>query len=289
MPFRIGSPATTGRVITALGVLALSPDALLVRLVTADAWTVVWWRTALTAAGIAALLAVRHRGAVAAHFRKSLRFPGVLVAPLFGAGTVFFVLAVSTTAVANVLVILAAGPLFGAFLSRAILKERIRAETWVASVAVLAGLVVVFGDGLAAGALFGDACALGAALCTTAAFVVLRRSREASPLVLVAAGSLIAALVVTPFAAPWSIDLVDAGYLGFLGLVVLPLAFALIFLGPRFISAPEVGLIMLLETALGPLWVWLVIGEAPSVRVAAAGALIVLTLAAHSLVALRRG
>jgi len=289
MSFRIGSPETTGRALTALGVIAISPDALLTRLVTADVWTVIWWRAALTALAIIAVLTIHYRGALAARVRESLSMPATLVAPLWGVGTIFFVLAVSNTAVANVLVIIAAGPLFGAFLSRVFLKERIRAETWIASFSILVGLIAVFGESFSAGSLFGDACALGTTLCATIAFVVLRRCENPSPLVLAAAGSLVAVILVTPAAEPWSIDLVDFGYLVVLGVGILPVAYALIFLGPRYIPAPEVGLIMLLETALGPLWVWLVIGEVPSMRVAASGALIVLTVAVHSVIAMRRG
>ena len=288
MPLHIGSPATTGRVLTALGVLALSPDALLVRLVAADSWTIVWWRTVLAAVGVSVILIVRHRRKALRRVRESLAMPGLLVAPLFGTGTVCFVLSVENTAVANTLFLFAAAPPFGAFLSRAILKEHIRAETWIAAVAVLGGLALLFGDSFESGSLFGDACGLIAALCTSAAFVVLRRAGHANPMVLVAAGSAFAAVVATPWAAPASIEPLDALFLGLLGLVVLPVAFSLIFLGPRFIPAPEVGLLMLLEAALGPLWVWLVIHEAPSAQVAAAGVLIVLTLAVHSAVALRR-
>ena len=277
-----------GRVLTTVGVLALSPDALLVRLIDADSWTLVWWRTVLTGIGLTAVLLARHRRAVVARVRESLAFPGGLAAPLFGAGAVFFVLSVQNTAAANTLVLLAVGPLFAAFLSRAVLRERIRAETWVAAVAVLASLALLFGDSMAGGTLFGDVCAIGAALCASAAFVALRRAGAANPLVLVAAGSFAACLAATPAAAPLSIDATDALFLGLMGLVSLPLAFGLIFQAPRYISAPEVGLLMLLETALGPLWVWWALGEAPSPRVATAGVLIVTTLAAHSAVALRR-
>lgn len=277
-----------GRALTALGVLVLSPDALLVRLVTTDVWTVVWGRTALTALAIAVFLAVRHRGAAAQIIGGSLDRLGLLVAVLFGTGTVLFVLAVTYTAVANVLVILAAGPLFGAFLSRAFLAERIRTETWVASVAVLAGLAAIFADSLGTGSLFGDACALGASLATSAAFVTLRRFRGPSALVLVGTGSLLAAVAVTGLAHPGSITGPDLLVLVVLGGFVLPVAFGLIFIGPRHIPAPEVGLLMLLETALGPLWVWLVLAEVPTATVFAAGALVVATLAIHSGVTLRR-
>ena len=282
-----GSAATNGRVLTAFGVIALSPDGLLTRLVTADIMTVLWWRTLLTAAGIAAALLLWRRAGAVRIVRESLALPGLAVAILFGTGTVFFVLSITYTAVANTLVILAAGPIFGAWLSRLFLREPISAETWAAALFVLVGLGALFADSVEMGRLFGDACALVAALCTSGAFVLLRRYRRPDPLVLVATGSLLACMAVTPFAAPLSVDGRDLMFLALLGVVVLPVAFALIFAGPRYIPAPEVALLMLLETALGPLWVWLVIGEVPSARVAAAGALIIATLAAHSAFALR--
>ena len=283
-----GSGAINGRVLIVFGVLALSPDGLLTRLVDADSMTVVWWRTLLTAAGITVVLALWRRAGVARVVRESLSLPGLGIAILFGTGTVFFVLSITNTAVANTLVILAAGPIFGAWMSRLFLREAIHAETWAAALFVLVGLGALFSDSLETGSLFGDACALAAAFCTSGAFVVLRRYRRPDPLVLVATGSLLACVAVTPFAAPLSGDGRDLVFLALLGVVLLPVAFALIFNGPRHIPAPEVSLLMLLETAVGPVWVWLIIGETPSAQVAGAGVLIIATLAVHSAVALRR-
>ena len=72
-----------------------------------------------------------------------------------------------------------------------------------------------------------------------------------------------------------------------MGFAVTTPATALLALGPRYISSPEVGLIVLLETVLGPLWVWLVIHETPSQWTLVGGALVVLTLIVHSLLSLR--
>ncbi|MDA1132933.1 MAG: DMT family transporter, partial [Proteobacteria bacterium] len=268
MSYRLDSPAA-GRALTAAGVVILSPDALLTRLVDADDWTVIWWRAVFTAAAIAAALAVLHRREFRGILRRARPGPAAAVSLLWAIGTILFVLAVRNTATANVLVIIASGPLFGAFLSRVFLHERIRIETWLASVGIFAGLALVFGEAWSSASAFGDICALGTSLCATTAFVLLRRD-HLDPLILAGASSFVAAALVTPFASPMSIDAVDGLLLAILGVVVLPAAYALIFLGPRTLSAPEVGLILLLETGLGPLWVWLVIGETPTPRVAAA-------------------
>jgi drug/metabolite transporter (DMT)-like permease len=79
----------------------------------------------------------------------------------------------------------------------------------------------------------------------------------------------------------------DLGYLLLLGLVVLPVSFYLISLGPRFLPAPEVHLVLLLEIPLGPYWVWLALGEAPDARAFAGGAVVIAALAGHSVAAMR--
>ena len=72
-------------------------------------------------------------------------------------------------------------------------------------------------------------------------------------------------------------------YLAVMGLIVLPLGFGLITLGPRYLPAPEVSLLLLLEAILGPFWVWLVVGENPGATVLVGGAIVIMTLAARNL------
>lgn len=95
-------------------------------------------------------------------------------------------------------------------------------------------------------------------------------------------GGLLAALQVSFWADPLSVTSADMGYLALSGLLVLPLAFGLLAIAPRFAPAPEVGLITLLETVLGPFWVWLALGEEPGGR-AMVGGFIVLAAVASSL------
>ena len=92
-----------------------------------------------------------------------------------------------------------------------------------------------------------------------------------------------------PLAAPLSITMADFGYLAVMGLLVLPLGSALIFIGPQYVPAPEVGLLLLLETVLGPLWVWLALAEAPGPRSLVGGAIVVGALLVNTLWAMRQG
>ena len=87
---------------------------------------------------------------------------------------------------------------------------------------------------------------------------------------------------------PLSISAADLGYLMIMGIYMLPLGTALMFIGPRYIPAPEVGLLLLLESVLGPLWVWLALGEQPGTHTLLGGAIVLSTLALNAAWALRQ-
>ncbi len=103
-----------------------------------------------------------------------------------------------------------------------------------------------------------------------------------------ALSGLLSAVLVLPLASPLDLDQGQAGLLLLLGLIVLPVSFGLITLGPRYMPAPEVALVLLLETVLGPYWVWLIIGETPSSRAFIGGSIVIGALILHSALALRQ-
>jgi len=276
-----------GLCITIAGVFCLSPDGLLIRLISTDQWTLVFWRGAFMAAGLLAFILLRNRNQAGAVLRAA-GLPGLLAGAIFALSTVFFVTSILTTSVANTLVILSAGPLFAAFFSRWILGEAIELRTWAASVAVFAGLATIFGGSMRSGTLPGDLCALGSALCMAAYLVIVRRAGSLDMLPGAALGGILAAIAVLPLAAPFSIDLRNLALLALLGLFVQGASFGMITVGARHLPAPEVGLIMLLEAVLGPLWVWLAIGEVPSPQTFLGGSAILVSLAAHSAAGLVR-
>jgi len=282
-----------GLLITALGVIILSPDALLVRLVDSDIWTTIVWRGVLTFLALAAGLAVSHRGRLLAAFRSTGRW-GLLVSLFFAVNTTLFVYSVTHTAAANTLVIIAGGPLFGAVLSRIFLREHVAAETWVATLLVVGGIGVLVGDGLQQGTWTGDLAGIVVALSLSANFVVMRHRKDISMVPATALGALTSGVVVlavmlaSGHGPPAVAVPQDWLWIAAMGLVVVPGAFGFITIGPRYITAPEVGLLMLLETVLGPLWVWLALGELPTATAAAAGVFVVVTLVAYFTVRLRR-
>ncbi len=276
-----------GFLITLVGIIVLSPDALLIRMVAADDWTIVFFRGVLTSLTLAAFLYWR-RGRGVFGLARQMDTGAVLAGLLYGVGNISFVQSINNTLVANTLVILAATPLIAALLSHVFLREKQHVETWIAIVVAFGGVGIIFAGSMGAGHLFGDFMALIAATAMAGNLVSLRRSRLQTPLPSVVLGGLIAATTSFWFAAPLDVSASDLWILAALGIVIMPVSFGLIFTGPKYIPAPDVALIMLLEAILGPLLVWLVLSEAPTLRVVLAGLLIIATIGLHALVSLKR-
>ncbi|MFT7476456.1 MAG: drug/metabolite transporter (DMT)-like permease [Verrucomicrobiales bacterium] len=280
------SPHALGLLLTTSGVLILTPDSLLIRLIDADAWTIVFWRTVLTGLSLTGAIAVSSRRLTFSTFR-SIGRPGLAVAILFGAQLTLFVTAITRTSVANTLVILATAPLFAAVIGRVALKVQFPLRVWFASVVSLGAVAFIFIGSINSGRLTGDLAALGAALAFAVGLTIIRQSRGVSMVPAWGLGALLAAAFSVFLADPFSVD--RNGFLLLLlsGLVVMPIAFGLIALGPRRLSAPETGLIMLLETVLGPIWVWWWLGDLPNGEALVGGVVIVVVLMINSVLGLR--
>jgi drug/metabolite transporter (DMT)-like permease len=277
-----------GVFLTTAGILILSPDALLLRLISADIWTLLFWRGSLCAIGLVGITLLLDQSD---GFRRlfAIGRPELQVIAVNASLHVLFVLAILKTTVANALVIMSISPLLGAILSQFFLGEPVARRTWYSTAAVFIGLILIFSQSLGGGTLVGDLSAFAVAVLLACNFVLLRRYRKVSMIPAVAWGMAITAIIAWPLAIPASVDGVIWVYTLLLGLAILPVATALITLGPRYLPAPEVGLIMLLETLLGPLWVWLVLHEAPSNETLIGGAMILVALAGMSIVAIRNG
>ncbi|HKL25800.1 MAG TPA: DMT family transporter [Desulfuromonadales bacterium] len=275
-------------VLTTLAAVAiLSPDALLVRLISADPWTLIFWRGLLSGITILLICMLQMRGSFLRQVR-AIGWVGLLAGLMQAVATMFFVNSLRQTAVANTLVILAAVPLFSAVLSRIFLKETITRRTWIAVSVGFGGIALLFAGSLGGGSLRGDLCAVIAASLWASYLVTIRQGRAVNMVPALGLGGLISAgLVWLGGVDPLAVPQGDWPYILMLGLFVLPVAFGLITLGTRKLPAPEVSLIMLLETPLGPFWVWLVLGERPALTTLVAGVLIVGTLVVHTLLSIR--
>lgn len=276
-----------GYLITLTGVLLLTPDTMLIRLAAIDPFTLSVTRGALGGLTVLALAwAWRGRG-----FLTELRGLGrgaVGVAVLQGLGVIMFVTALNYTTAANVLIFFATTPLLSAILSMVFLGERVAPVTWGAIAVCFGGLALVASGSLGSVHLLGDALALFDATVLAAFYVSVRHRRDVSMIPACGLGLLFAAIMAAPFASFPVLTGLQPLWIGLAGLVVVPFSLMLLTTGPRYLAAPEVAMLALLETVLGPLWVWLALGEEPAPRSLAGGAIIIATLVVHAILRPRR-
>jgi drug/metabolite transporter (DMT)-like permease len=280
------SQHATGLLLTTVGVLVLSPDSLMIRAVDADAWTLVFWRGLLMCLVLTTVTLLRLGKGAAAEFR-SIGLRGLAVGVLFGGQLILFVTSVSHTSVANTLVIFATAPLFAAVFSRIFLGEPVQRRVWIAAIVCLGAVSFIFVGSVGAGRLGGDLAAVGAAITMALGLTIMRHSRAVSMVPAWGLGAGFAAAGVFAVADPLSVGGSDWLILFGSGLLILPIAFGLIAHGPRRLSAPETGLLMLLETILGPLWVWWFLEEQPNTEALIGGVIVIGVLVANSMLGLR--
>ncbi|WP_309086089.1 DMT family transporter [Chelativorans sp.] len=270
-----------GLLLTAIGGLALTADIPLIRLASGDQWSIMMARSGLTlAAGLIIWIVWKLASRKAPALVPGR--PGLAVAALYGLATICFIGAVYHTSTANLVFILALNSMFAALLSRIFLKEKLRPATFLAMLAMLAGVLIIVGDSIGTGNLFGDLLALASAVLIAGAITISRasgRDMGFAALLAVALPLVVAAAMTakTGFRIdhPWWIVLNGA--------LVMPLSFYCLATGPRYISGPEVAMFYLLETVLAPVWVWLLFAEAPTRQSLVGGAILILALVAHSL------
>ena len=276
-----------GLLITATGVLIISPDGLLTRLIQTDHWTMIFWRALLLSFGMWLAVSLINPNRVWQRYR-TVRGPGLLMVASYSLGTISFVYAITHTSVANTLVILSSTPLFAAIVSRVILGEKIGLRTMTAIVLVAIGIGVIASGSIGTGgALAGDLAAIMGSFFLACGLSFVRRFPQISSLSAISCSGFLTALMVLPLASPLAVTQADFGYLLIMGLYVVPIGTALMYLGPRFIPSAEVGLLLLLESILGPLWVWLVLAEQPGERTLLGGVIVIVTLVINTVWALR--
>ena len=275
-----------GLLITALGVLFVSPDTLLIRLAGLDVWSLSVWRGVLQAIGLTFLLFCFYGRGTARAF-MAIGTSGLLLAVIFAANNFAFLAAVLNTKTANALIILATAPFFAAVLSWFFLKERVALRTWLAILGALCGIAVIGWEGLGGGTLFGDAMALLAAFLLGLKLTLVRGSKAINMIPAIAVSSVLVAALAWPLARPAEVTEMQVFWVLLMGLAVMTPATALVTLGPRYLAAPEVGLLVLLETILGPLWVWMVIREEPGMLGIIGGGIVVTSLALHAVLSLQ--
>lgn len=239
-----------------------------------DGWEIVFWRSLFMVAFLFAVLVWWHRGAVWSKI-AAVGPAGVLSGALLAATFFFFILSLMRNTAANTFVLMSTGPFFVAVFGWIFLREHVPLRTWIAIAVALAGITLMFAEGLDAGRSLGNVLALGVPTAFALNVVVLRRMHAAVDMVpAVMIAGLISIVVALPFAVPLEPTARDLAVLAPMGFLQLGLGCLLMTKATRYLSAGEVGLLSLIETILAPLWVWIGVGERPT-ELALLGGLIV--------------
>ena len=212
----------------------------------------------------------------------------IVCAILMGTSNIFFITAVKTTTVANVVIIFSTAALFSALFAYLFYREKITKNIIVASFFMFVGLFIIFNDKLEIGSIEGNIYAL---LCTAffaTSYVILSRYKDMDRFILTAFSGLALSMIAFFFCDDLSIDFKTLAVVMIMGLLISPISRLLLGNGAKYISASEVSLLMLIETIMAPIWVWIFLDEVPSSYTFIGGSVIIGTLIVNSLYTLKK-
>jgi drug/metabolite transporter (DMT)-like permease len=283
------SPSARGALLVAAAAACWSSGALIARLVTTSPWTTNFWRSLFASVFLGVVLSLVRRRGIVAQWRDGGR-PVVAVAACMAVSSTCFIFSIAYTSVANTLILMSTGPYVAGLLGWLVLGERVAPRTWLTMGVAMAGTVLMVSSSYAAsrGALFGDLLAIVMAGSFATATVLVRRHPEIPMAPAAVLATTLTGLVALPLAEPLATAPRDLLLLAFFGIGQFGAGFLLFMAGARLIPAAETSLIGMLETVLGPLWVWLLLGERPGAVALAGGALILSALVTNALIDLLR-
>jgi drug/metabolite transporter (DMT)-like permease len=274
-----------GVLLVAFGALMFAPDSLMLRLIGLDQWPMLFWRGLVGGGAISVLLLFVYGRSFPARV-VALRWSGIAFIIVFCATSFCFVFAVRETSVANTLFLMSTSPVFSALISWIFLRETLDRRTVRTIVLALCGAALIAyngaeGDG--PNSFLGDMAALGAAAMLASSFVIARSVRPLNMTPLIGISGLVSASVAAVFVVDFTVPQASVAPLLVMGLVIMPAATWCLTLGPRYIPAPEVSLLMLIEAVVGPLIVWWALNEYPGNMTLIGGGIILGAIAWSSL------
>lgn len=279
-----------GLLLAVIGIIILSPDSLLLRLIDSEPYPLIAIRAAALAAFVAGYLLITHARYAAGKIKwQPLFWYGVA----FGAGLLTFPLSIFSTYTANTLTIIAGTPIFAAIGAHVFLKERTAPMVWLTAFVLLIGIGIIFGGGAQARLadnLAGNLYALTTAVVLAASALIIRRHKDLPifPGLVFGGVWVFAVAVLLANAADWqSVDARDF-WLAALDGALVGLSFLFITKAARLLPPAEVGLLFLLETVLGPFWTWLFVDEVPPLKTLLASALVIVMLVWYGIWSFKR-
>ena len=275
-----------GSLLAFVAVMFITPDTLFIRLANVDTWSLVFYRGIIPFFTVLIGMLIIYKY----EFFKMLftsGHHGLIYIVTFSITNIAFVVSIQNTNVANTLVMIAMAPMLSAILGAFFLKEMPDGKTWVAIGITFIAAVYIFYDSLQLGSIFGDLLGLLCALGLAVGAVTIRSAKNKNLVPAAVVGKLVVAIFAMFFIETYALLDKDLLIVPLMCVMCVAIPFVLVTIAPRFIPAEEVNLFFLLETIIGPFWVWMVIKEQPSLETIQGGIIIILTIAAHSFLKLK--
>ena len=275
-----------GTLFAFIGVMIITPDTLLIRLISLDTWSALFYRSLFPSVTLFIGYLILFKGKTLNDF-YDMGIPGVINALFILFSNITFIFAVANTNVANALIMISLIPLAAALFSAIFLNERPLLLTWLSMIACLITIIFIFYESYEMGRFLGDFFGLLCALSMGASLTVMRRYNHINFVPSYIFAKFLTAVVALPFASTLVIGGFDLLF-SLLMIITVGVSFLFITIAPKYVTSPEVGIFFLLETAFGPLWVWFFIAEEPTRNTLIGGSIIVLIIFIHSLIMIKK-
>jgi drug/metabolite transporter (DMT)-like permease len=276
-----------GSLLAFIAVMLITPDSILIRLSDIETWGMLFYRGAIPFVVVLVGLLFFYKNNL---FKAliNIGYPGIFYVISFSICNITFIISIQNTNVANTLVMIAMAPMLSAILGSIFLKEVPDSKTWIAIIITLIAVTYIFHDSIEMGNFYGDLFGIITAFGLACNAVIARYAKNRDLVPSAVIGKLCVAIFAFFFVDTFALVGTDLIFVPLMCVMCVAIPFVLVTIAPRFIPAEEVNLFFLLETIIGPFWVWLVINEQPSIETIQGGVVIILTIAIHSFLKLKK-
>ncbi len=276
-----------GSLLAFIAVIFITPDSLFIRLSNIETWGMLFYRGAIPfVVTLTGLLFFYKKNFLKALF--AIGYPGIFYILSFSVCNITFLISIQNTNVANTLVMIAMAPMLSAILGAIFLKEIPNYKTWIAIIITFIAVAYIFYDSIELGNFYGDVFGLITAFGLACNAVLARFAKDRDLVPSAVIGKLCVAIFALFFVESFALVEKDLIIVPLMCVMCVAIPFVLVTIAPRFIPAEEVNLFFLLETIIGPIWVWLIIKEQPSMETLQGGLVIIATIAIHSFLKLKK-
>ena len=273
-----------GITLSLIGVLLITPDSLFIRLISFPSWHLVFYRGLIPFICLFVLLLIYYKKNFF-HACIITGLPGIIFAILIALGNTTFIISIHNTNVANTLIMISLTPFATAIMSSIFLKEHPDKKMWLTITSCFFVVLFIFYDSYEGNRIFGDFFGLLTAFFVGGSAVAVRYGKIVNFLPALLLSKIFTMIIALLFiqSMPMLLEGKNAYLIIAMGILCVFLPMTLLTLAPRYIPAYEVEIFFVLETILGPIWVWLIVHEQPSNKTIIGGICIILIILAHTL------